>query len=107
MNRATLSILACTLLAALKTRSLIRALATGTLHPSPWGMQMRSPEDLAPRDTVEPQQELNALRYELDVRLAPPYRKRRLIIRHFEDGTVVGYIHGPTMVIPSLREDGA
>lgn len=67
---------------------------------------MQTPEDRQPREIVEPQQEYNALRYEFNVRYAPPHRKRRLIIRHFEDGQVVCYIHGPTMVIPT-REGAA
>ncbi len=70
-------------------------------------MAYRSPEDREPRDQVEPKQESNALRYELVVRLAPPYKTRRLVIRHFEDGRVVCYIQGATMVIPGTQEDGA
>jgi hypothetical protein len=61
---------------------------------------VRNPEDREPREQVEPTQEWNALVYPIDVRLAPPYKKRRLIVRHYEDGREqdwVCYIHGPSL----------
>lgn len=48
---------------------------------------MRSPEDREPRDAVEPKEEGHVLRYELLVRLAPPWGTHVLILRHYEDGT--------------------
>lgn len=63
---------------------------------------MRHPEDREPREICEPKQEEKAVRYELVVRLAPPYSRRKLIVRQYEDGRaqdVTIVIDGPTMVI--------
>ncbi len=66
-------------------------------------MAIRGPEDKQPRDQVEPVQESTWLRYDLVVRLALPYAKRRLVIRCYEDGSASMFIEGPTMVVPGKR----
>lgn len=58
-----------------------------------------SPEDQKPRDTCEPMQEAGALRYV--VRLAPPYHKRILIVKFYEDGREQDWVlsvFGPSLV---------
>jgi hypothetical protein len=63
---------------------------------------MSNPEDRFPRDMVEPKQETGALRYELTVPLEfrAPFHMRRLVIRCYEDGRVICYIRGATLVKP-------
>lgn len=60
-----------------------------------------SPEDQKPRDTCEPVQDADGLRYDLVVRLAPPHGKRIVMVRYYEDGREQNWvlsIFGPSMV---------
>lgn len=62
---------------------------------------MRSPEDREPKDGADAIQEAAGFRYELTVRLASPWKKRLLIVRHYEDGRDKDWvlvIDGPSMV---------
>lgn len=62
-------------------------------------MHVQTAEDRFPRDLVEPQQEVQAIRYELTVRLASPltHKTRRLVVRCLDDGNAVCFIRGSNL----------